>query len=1406
MVRRVTICWNVITVWMACYALAAAAQVTDEPRFVTRTWTTEDGLPVNQITGLVQGEEGYLWMATFDGLVRFDGVHFTLYTTGNSEGLPSNRIVSVEVARGGGLWLLTEQDQVVRFRDGAFTAYPLAASGQRTNAMLEAPSGTVWLAATGGAYALQGERFVLESGSRPVNVVSLHVEPSGVAWLGTEGSGLMRVSDAGIRTFAMADGIPPGRVTAVRGDPEGRIWFSADGRLFRIDGGPPERVALGTSEPLGDVTGITFRPTNDDVVLESLNGTWLLTEDGARRVGPPRQAIVRPRLSTFGPTGALWFGVDNRLLRDGVEVLTTPAGVSSILHDHEGNVWVAGGGLHQLRRALFTQRGEDEGLLDNIYPILESRDGALWFGSLGGGLARLHEGTVTRFDESANAVPELVQSVFEDDEGGIWVGSWGGPGACRLVGDVCDGTYRGVSDRLGGHIVRAIHQAGDGALWFGTGTGAYRLSSGGAWRRFTDELPHVDVRLITDAPDGAMWMGTYGGGLVRVSDDAWTVIDSSDGLSSDLVRSLHVDEAGVLWIGSEGNGLNRLEWSERSGPTVAVYRRADGLYDDGIHQIVEDGYGRLWMSSNRGVFWVEKAELEGFAAGRVDLLHSTFYTESDGLEDREMNGGVQGAGVLAGDGRLWMPGIAGAAVVSTDSIRRNEVPPPVQVEAIVSGEEFFRGSSEVVRLAPEQRNFEVRYTALSFAAPENVRFRYRLEGFDDDWVDVGNRRSAFYTNVPPGEYSFRVVAANNAGVWNERGAALSVVVAPFFYESGWFFGLLALSLAGVATLALRLRERRLRAQAGRLQALVDERTTQLAAETQSAHRARASAEEHRKVAEQALRTVEAQAKELEALDRTKSRFYANVSHEFRTPLTLLIGPLEDVRDGIRGEVPEGAREDIDLALRNSRRLLKLVNQILDVAKLEAGQMDLQARVEDLRPLVRRLHEAFLPLAKRRAIDLRASVPEAPVLVRFDEDLIEKAVTNLLSNACKFAGEGGAVRLGLEVVDDVDGRLARVEVRDNGPGIPEKDLSHVFERFYQVDSGSELQEAGTGIGLSLAYELIELHGGRIWVESDLGFGSTFFFTLPVVAEASEGAAAVPDVSPRRAGRAPGSVAPELSGPDVVATGVSGGEDGPAPEVDPDVPVVLIADDHPDLRAFVRRQLEPAFRVVEAADGIAAYREATESLPDLVLSDVMMPGMDGFELCRRIKADPELTFIPVVILTARAEAEDRIEGLEAGADDVMSKPFDASELQARIENLIEARKRLRSRQATAIDLRPSSMEVVSKEARFLDRLKAVVEEHIDDPDLDVETLGRKLGHSRSSLYRKLAKADAGTPAELIRAIRLERAAVLLQGRAGSVSEIAYGVGFKSVSHFTRCFRERFGLTPSRFRDDRETVEID
>jgi signal transduction histidine kinase/DNA-binding response OmpR family regulator len=654
-----------------------------------------------------------------------------------------------------------------------------------------------------------------------------------------------------------------------------------------------------------------------------------------------------------------------------------------------------------------------------------------------------------------------------------------------------------------------------------------------------------------------------------------------------------------------------------------------------------------------------------------------------------------------------------------------------------------------------------------------------MMGVDPDWVYTdASRRFATYTRLAPGKYTFRIKASNNDGVWNENGLSVRIVITPPWWRTVWAYALYLLLFVSVIYASYRFLLNRARTR-------------------------------------QLLRFEHLEAEKLRDLDRMKSQFFANISHEFRTPLTLILGPVEKL---LAKTGDAKVRQDLSMVLRNARRLQRLISQLLDLSRLEAGKMSLHTREEDVVALVKQYVQHFESQATIKGINLRFSAAAGPIRAYIDREKIENIVYNLVSNAFKFTPGDGEINvsvaeLPLSRADSAEGvkfdcrhGYVKIAVRDTGCGIRADRIGRIFDRFFKADDSTTREHEGTGIGLALTRELVELHKGKISVRSVEGRGSTFIVLLPLGKDHLKAGEIAAEPADHLEGTGLGESAmvervrkksiTRLNGAEGEYTVSAGGGQKPGARSTRKSAIILIIEDNADLRAYIRDILYSENRILEAADGAQGLDAAVESIPDLIISDVVMPRMDGFELCRRLKTDERSSHIPVILLTARASGESKLTGLETGADDYIIKPFDSRELSARVKNLIEQRRKLRERFSQAVTLKPSEIAVTSADEKFLRRAIDIIENHLSDADFRVDQFGREIGLSRVQLHRKLRALTGKSATGFIRAIRLQRAVVLLEHRYGNISEIAYEVGFSKPSYFAECFRKQFGCLPSEY----------
>ena len=1188
-------------------------------QYVHQVWRDDGGLPQNTVRAILQSHDGYLWVGTEEGLGRFDGVRFTVFDKSNTAAFEDGHsIESLYEDPQGTLWISTSNAGLIRYADGHFSSFTAGGAliSKSISVVFQDDAGDLWIGTRDeGLFSIRDDRltrYTTKNGLASDHVTTLYQDRTGRFWIGTS-DGLNRFADGTITAMEPGNASQPLFVMTLYEDPAGIFWVGTRHGLHQVEDDVLRPFDSGTPWTAGDIRAVW----EDDE-----GSLWIGTKGGG--LGRYRDG----HLETFSEQDGLshdW--------------------VLTLYPDREGSLWIGteGGGLNRLWDSKFSAYTTREGLPDDmVMTVFEDREGSLWIGTDGGGLSRLKDGQLTTFTTDDGLSSNIVSTIYQNRRGTLWVGTIGG-GLNRLENGVF--TTFTTKDGLISDAIYVVHAGSEGSLWIGTDAGVSRLRNG-RFVNYTkaDGLDGDYIASIYEDRAGDVWIGTFYAGMVRLRDNRFTHFTTDDGLGGDMVLTFHEDADGALWIGTYEGGLSRLKDGQ-----LTTFTTREGLFDDIIYQILEDDRGTFWMSSNKGLFTVSKDTLNAAADGVKDRFTSTVYGTADGLKTHEFVGGAQPAGWKRRDGTLWFPSVQGAVRVDPMNRGHNLVLPVRIEETFVDNEpvDYFEGAE----LAPGKKKIEFQYTALSFIAPQTLHFRYRLEGYDEQWQDAGTKRTATYTNLAPGSYTFRVMARSREGVWNEADASMSFTLRPFFYQTSWFYLLCVFGVIVLGLLAYYERTRQLRARKRELEALVAVRTQDLRT---------------------AKEKIEVQAEKLKELDRFKTRFFANVSHEFRTPLTMIVGPLENALQGSYGPLSETVQRQVEIMLRNALRLMRLINQLLDLSKLEASKMQLHARSRNLVEFLEGIVLTCSAFAEQKGITLRFEAQDPIDMVYFEPDKLEKVFFNLLSNAAKFTPPGGEITVAVAALPPApafaEGAVA-VRVRDTGVGIPEAELPSIFDRFRQVDNTNTREHEGTGIGLALVKELVLLHHGTIDVRSEEGVETEFVVVLPL------GSAHLRPDELEAGGTADDGYAPEpYAVPELAFSAVGS---GPAAEASaaagpaPTAPLVLVVEDNADVREYVASIIGQRYRVLTAHNGEEGLEKARQNPPDLIISDVMMPKMDGNTLCRTIKADPQLNHIPVVLLTARATQEMKIEGLEVGADDYLAKPFNDRELLARAKNLILVR---------------------------------------------------------------------------------------------------------------------------------------
>jgi PAS domain S-box-containing protein len=741
-------------------------------------WNYDDGLPQSVVQAIVQTPDGYLWLGLEEGLVRFDGVQFTHFHKGNTEAFTYNDVPVLFVDRAGNLWIGSDGGGLLCFKEGRFIAYTTkdGLAGDVVESIYEDRRGSLWIGTNHGLSQWRDGQFTTHTSLAQHVVLSLCEDRAGNLWIGTDGGGLHCYNEGRLKIYTAKDGLANDAVWTIYEDKTGRLWIGTNGGLYYLY---EEKLTRYTTKD--GLASNVVRAIVEDRALPQ-GGIWIGTRGGG---------INRWREGRFTT-----FSTKQGLSNDFIDAL---------YEDHEGSLWIGtyGGGLNRLRDGKFTNYSMHDGLSSNmVWTVYEDKAGSLWCGT-DQGLNRFKDGKFTIFTTPQNNGPTVVTALGEDRAGNLWIGT-AREGLYRLRQN--NWTRFTTQNGLSNNAVRSVLEDRQGRLWIGTDRGL-NLFRNETFQIYTtkDGLSSDQIRYLHEDKAGALWIGTRTGGLNRLKDGQFTIYTKRDGLSSDLIRPIYEDENGVLWIGTNGGGLNRFQ-----DGTFTCYTIKDGLFDDSIFQIFEDARANLWMSCNNGIFRVSKQELNDFAEGKIKTITSVVYGKADGMKTNECNGGSQPAGWKTRDSKLWFPTIAGAAMIDPDNLKTNPLPPPVVVENIVVDHHLPFPADDQLQLPAGSRNLEFHYTGLSFLAPQKVQFKYQLGGYDDDWIDAGTRRTAFYTNIPPGNYTFRVMACNNDGVWNRDGATVRFSLQPYWYQTWLFYFFCLLAFISISAGAYRYHVRQIR--------------------------------------------------------------------------------------------------------------------------------------------------------------------------------------------------------------------------------------------------------------------------------------------------------------------------------------------------------------------------------------------------------------------------------------------------------------------------------------------------------------------------------------------------------------------------------------------------------------------
>ena len=1311
-----------------------------------------DGLSNNSVNTICKDRDGFMWFGTTTGLNRYDGYTFKIYQHAENDpgSLPDNYITDIVEMPDGRFWVNTGRGYVLF--DKEQDCFITDVTGFMKN---------------------------LESGGVPEQVF---VDREGNTCLSVAGEGCYRYKEGGKRLFFsyVEHSLPEHGVTQIAECSDGLLLIYNTGLLVCLD-----RATLAIKWksdeikkyiPAGKTIEFSLFVDRDNCIWAySLMGIWAY-DCGTKSWRTDLTAIwsSRPDVIIHAVAqdieGRIWVGKDY----DGIDVLEKETGkvTSLVAHDDNGRslphntiydlyadrdgiMWVGTykKGVSYYSESIFKFNMYEWG---DITCIEQADENRLWLGTNDHGILLWNRSTGKAepfWRDAEGQLPNPVVSMLKSKDGKLWVGTFNGGLYC-MDGSRVRSYKEGVGNTLASNNVWALVEDDKGRIWIASlGGGLQCLEPvSGTFETYTSSnsaLLENNVTSLCWVDNNTLFFGTanQGVGMMDMRTREIKKIQGQSGnvkLSNDAVNHVYKDSRGLVWIATR-EGLNVYDTRRHVFLGLSFVAEAKGNF---IAAITEDQERNMWVSTSRKVIRVTVAS-DGKGSY---LFDSRAYNSEDGLQNCDFN---QRSIKTLHNGIIAIGGLYGVNVFAPDHIRYNKMLPNVMFtglslfdEAVKVGQSYGGrvliekelNDVENVEFDYKQNIFSVSFASDNYNLPEKTQYMYKLEGFNNDWLTLPlGVHNVTFTNLAPGKYVLRVKAINSDGYVGIKEATLGIVVNPPFWMSWWAYLLYTVGLVIVLFLA---------------------RYRMLKREREKFH----------------LQQIENEVAKNEEINNMKFRFFTNVSHELRTPLTLIISPLEGM---LKETTDELQSTRLQLMYRNAQRLLHLVNQLLDFRKGEMSTHQLSLSEGDIISYVHSVCNSFLLMADKKHIQFSFFSGIDTFSMAFDADKVGKIVMNLLSNAFKFTPEGGRVTVMIEHVAGTPDIL-EIKIADTGIGISDVDKEHIFERFYQAGHKGVEETTGNGIGLSLVRDFVTLHEGEVKVFDNIGMGSVFVIQFPV--KHVETQVQLPEETGMPAGDEEDKEMKEEAREEMERK---------------NFPLLLIVDDNEDFRIFMRYSLELQYRVKLAVNGKEAWEMMQEELPDLVISDVMMPQMDGNELCRLIKQDKRTAHIPVILLTARQNTEAKLEGLQTGADDYVTKPFNMTILVLRIRKLIELSRYHRVTQGM-IDPAPSEIVITSLDEKLIEKAIKYVEDNMSRTELSVEELSRELGMSRVHLYKKLLQITGKTPIEFIRVIRLKRAAQLLRESQLHVSEVAFEVGFNNPKYFSRYFKDEFGVLPSVYQE--------
>lgn len=1305
--------------------------------------TIDQGLSQNTVNSILRDADGFMWFATGNGLNRYDGYSIVSFWKPD---LPSSLVNALAESEGHLLWIGCSSGLTCLDRHtGKFTEIDLSA----------------------------------ELGVRP-HIAALTTDKEGRIWVGSLEHGLFLISrdhesgELQIRNFNMSNSQLSGNhVASFLEMNDGRMYIGTNHGICIADKAGRQIHQFARAELSNSLVLCMIESIEGDLWVGTFAGLWVI-----------HQSTGKSELYVHNPNNpnSLSNNTINSIFSDGDSLWIGTAGGGLNLYNRKTGIF----------RRYIHQPGNPYSLsADYVTAITKTPDGTIWAGTWGSGLCRMladgHFRTILPPIDNPETgyVNTFISSLLYYD-GYLYIGTEGG----LAIMDVKTETFVHLS-RTTNALARiseigALLRDSKNNLWLATRTGLF------AFPLNVLNLPHD-----ADCP------------VNRISVYKHIPLDEANSLPGNYITSVMEDREGRMWIGTYGDGLVKGEQNNTGDLVFRRYTTRDGLSNNVIYTILQDHDDNIWVSTDYGLSRInpDNDKIESFFTND-GLLSNQFYWS---------------ASYISESGELFFGSINGLSHFYPSNFPIYPIEPKASLTSLrVFNAEISQGvkrfgkvilekplyKTDEISLSYKDNAFSIEFSALDYFQPQKTRYAYRLEGVDKDWVEVSSdKRIATYTNLKGGSYTFRVRASRSDGTWGQNDTILILTIRPPFWQTGWFLTLLVLCLLAITYIYSRYHSKRLLLENERLERMVNIRTQKIKEQNEyMQHQAEILKEANEnlkiksKLIEGQKRELEAKNKEImeqrdrlitlnkeiENINQNRMRFYTNITHEFRTPLTLIISPIDRL---IREfHFPGQAFDMLNSIQRNARRLSLLIDQLLMFRNIETGNLKIRITNKDLKEFITEIFSAFDTIARQRRIDytLEIHLPGGPYW--YDYDKMEDIVYNLLSNAFKYTPEGGSIRLTIKEAPSRKGSRPSISVADSGVGISDDQTERIFERFYRSANGSFAK--GSGIGLSLTRELVEAMNGTIMVQNNSGKGSRFIVTLPFKKEDFEGA---------EVNEIPVHDFTEMSNKVQVVIDNLSDDDATFEHSTlsiSETPVVLVVEDNKELALFIANSLSNQYTMLLAENGKAGYEMAKKHSPDLIISDVMMPELDGIEMCRLLKNNLYTSHTPIILLSAKAQVENQLEGLQSGADDYVPKPFNLELLKAKVSNTIEARLRLRAMFTSQKELPRNLGKGQSLDDKFLSKLYEVLEASYTNPDFSVELFADAMFVSRSLLYKKLKALLDLSPNDFITVYRLKKSLPLLMSGEMSINEVAYTIGFNDPKYFSRVFKKFYKKTPSEY----------